>query len=141
MSDNYVETLEEIVKNIEQFNRDLKKSDSKLRGLLSMFRHWYCINKNGKKMFAPNKFIIFKDQNENKYRKNLWNLYGNRSLPILSKYFEKTNDKTLLDGLIEFLGEYGKKVNRLTKTLNDPKGGIYVLKKDYEQRLDKLCGH
>lgn len=116
-----VENLDDIKKNIIQFNSDLK-TNKELVGTLSQFRHWYYIDGVG---FGPSKYIGYKNQNVEKYMKFKQiddGMDGRETEPHLKKLglFVETKDEKIKIDLRNFLLLHGKKPNKRSR--------IYVLK-------------
>ncbi|MEM5803238.1 MAG: hypothetical protein QW350_00690 [Candidatus Aenigmatarchaeota archaeon] len=116
-----VENLDDIKKNIIQFNSDLK-TNKELVETLSQFSHWYYIDGVG---FGPSKYIGYKNQNVEKYMKFKQiddGMDGRETEPHLKKLglFVETKDEKIKIDLRNFLLLHGKKPNKRSR--------IYVLK-------------
>ena len=122
MEIEFVTDLEEIKRNIKQFNDELNdiKVNKNLIKTLSQFRHWYFIKSVG---FGPSKYIGYKNQNSEKYTKHRqMDLDGRDTQEVLKKMklFEEAEDPALFIKLENFLSDYNKKPNKRTR--------IYVLR-------------
>lgn len=120
----YVKNLEEIENNILQFNLAIKESERLRYWSLSSFRKWYYSKELN--MFAPAKFIGYKKMTLNRYLQYKKNNTGAVHGSILSKWFIKSDDKTLKDKLFNEMGIYGT-------VRKDAE--VFVLKKQEEKDL------
>lgn len=106
-----VNSLQEVVKNIEQFNKDLI-AETNVVTQLTQFKHWYyipCIDS-----FGPSKYIGYKDMNTIRYARGR-NKTGVDTEKILKEWFiklpkESRKSQELMIKLSELLELYGKKV-------------------------------
>ncbi|GEM_PF-62379 len=112
-----VESYEEALKNATTFNDALSSSEI-LRSRLNNFRHWYYFDEID--MFAPSKFIGYKDMNARTYEafsvSNQNKLSGLESEKALRKIFvEATGEEKdkLFEELSALLSRYGKSINAM----------------------------
>jgi hypothetical protein len=110
-----VESYEEALKNATTFNDALSSSDF-IRSRLNFFRHWYYFDEID--MFAPSKFIGYKDMNAKTYEAFIVsdpnNLDGRDTERVLIKYFDEATGEEkdkLVEKLSAFLSQYGKSIN------------------------------
>ena len=83
-----VEDLKEIKENMIQFNKDIKENEELRRRFISHFRQWYYIKELD--MFAPSKYIGYKNMNALKYNnKDGTGADGRKTESILGKLLEK----------------------------------------------------
>jgi hypothetical protein len=102
-----VEELDEVKKNMVQFNNDIKENEELRRRFLSHFRQWYYIREID--MFAPSKFIGYKNMNANRYNnKDGAGADGRKTEVELRQWFVKKEVPSLHKELQERFGEYGK---------------------------------
>ena len=102
-----VENLEEVKLNIIQFNIDLKTNEEMRKRFLPYFTQWYYIYEID--MFAPSKFIGYKEMDGDKYNnKDGTGADGRKTEAILKKWFIKKNVPDLLNELNERIGRFGK---------------------------------
>ncbi|GGI12583.1 HNH endonuclease [Gottfriedia solisilvae] len=102
-----VEEIDEIKKNITQFNQDIVSNDN-LRKKLAQFAQWYYIEQLD--MFAPSKYIGYKDMTAEVYLESDFLEYadGRSTEHKLDKWFVKKDIPSLLDKLRRTLGLYGR---------------------------------
>jgi len=113
-----IESYEEALKNASSFNDALASSDV-LISRLSNFRHWYYFDEID--MFAPSKFIGYKDMNARTYEafsvSNQNKLNGLESEKALRKIFVEasgTAKDRLIERLSALLSQYGKSLNAMS---------------------------
>ncbi|MCL9637515.1 HNH endonuclease [Bacillus zanthoxyli] len=118
-----VENLDEVKENVVQFNKDLKHNEEIRRRFFSRFRQWYYIKELD--MFAPSKYIGYKNMNALKYNnKDGTGADGRKTEAVLRKWFEKKDAPKLLEELRDRMDIYGKvKIN----------SEIHILKEEIEQ--------
>ncbi|WP_223553217.1 HNH endonuclease [Lysinibacillus sphaericus] len=118
-----VEDLKEIKQNMIQFNKDIKENEEMRRRFFSHFRQWYYIKELD--MFAPSKYIGYKNMNALKYNnKDGTGADGRKTEAVLGKWFEKKDIPELLEELQEKMNGYGRvKIN----------SEIHILKEEIEQ--------
>jgi len=112
-----IESYEEALKNAIAFNDALASSDV-LRSRLSNFRHWYYFDEID--MFAPSKFIGYKDMNARTYEafsvSNQNKLSGLESEEALRRIFVEASGSAkdrLIEKLSALLSRYGKSMNAM----------------------------
>ncbi len=118
-----VESTVEVIENAEEF-RCVINGGSIAFDRFSQFFHWYYFPES--KIFAPSKFIGYKNTNLNNYSGKGT---GTETQAVLSKWFRKLDENTdeyeaLLQELNGFSESVGKKLS--AKVFNG-KGGIYLL--------------
>ena len=128
--DELIASLEEVVENVIQFNKDLE-NQTDIVTQLSMFRHWYYIPSIN--AFGPSKYIGYKNMNVEKYDR------GKRKTGVdtekeLKKWFvklsvESMKSQELMDELHKLLEKQDKKVRR--------NANIHVLKNGIKHSFDK----
>jgi predicted HNH restriction endonuclease len=102
-----VESLEEVKKNIIQFNHEIEENEEMRKRFLSHYKQWYYIKELD--MFAPSKFIGYKDMNADKYiNKDGTGADGRKTELALRNWFVKKDVPKLLDELQERMSSYGK---------------------------------
>lgn len=117
-----IDSVEDVILNIKTFNKDLDNSEE-LISKLRFFQHWYYSEELD--LFGPSKFIGYKGNTSEEYRKgtNRQSGYmsGTVTQPILSKLFDGIDsiDSNKADKLYVklevFLGYYDKKPNKRAK--------------------------
>lgn len=117
-----IDSVEDVILNIKVFNKDLDLSEY-LISKLSYFRHWYYVEELD--LFGPSKFIGYKGNTSEEYRKGTNYESGYMSGIItqqrLTKLFDNidTIDSDRSDELHQkleyFLGCYDKKPNKSAK--------------------------
>jgi HNH endonuclease len=101
-----VESLEEVKKNIIQFNHDIEENEEMRKRFLSHYKQWYYIKELD--MFAPSKFIGYKDMNADKYNnKDGTGADGRKTELALRNWFVKKESPELLIELQERMSRYG----------------------------------
>jgi len=100
------------LKNAITFNDTLSSSDF-LRSKLNYFRHWYYFDEID--MFAPSKFIGYKNMNARTYEAFIVsdpkNLDGRDKERVLIRFFDEATGEEkddLVEKLSAFLSQYGK---------------------------------
>ncbi|MGG3916004.1 hypothetical protein [Rossellomorea vietnamensis] len=106
-----VTSLQEVIYNIEQFNKDLME-ETDILTQLTQFKHWYHMPANNS--FGPSKYIGYKDMNTTKYARGE-NKTGVDTEKILKQWFiklpsESKKSQVLMEELSELLGLYGKRI-------------------------------
>jgi 5-methylcytosine-specific restriction endonuclease McrA len=102
-----VESLEEVKKNVIQFNHDVEANEEMRKRFLSHFKQWYYIKEID--MFAPSKFIGYKEMNGDRYNnKDGTGADGRKTELALKNWFTKKDVPELLTELQERMGSYGK---------------------------------
>ena len=103
------------MKNAATFNDALSSSDF-ISSRLNFFRHWYYFDEID--MFAPSKFIGYKNMNAKTYEAFIVsdpnNLDGRDTEKVLIKYFDEASGEEkdkLVEKLSAFLSQYGKSIN------------------------------
>ncbi|MGE7662658.1 HNH endonuclease [Peribacillus sp. NPDC097197] len=101
-----VEDVTEVKDNIRQFNNDISSDDELRRRFLSRYRQWYYIAELD--MFAPSKFIGYKNMNAYRYNNKDGNgADGRVTEAVLKQWFEKVEIPELLDKLHYRMRRYG----------------------------------
>lgn len=118
-----IEDLIEVKQNMIQFNKDIKENEELRRRFFSHFRQWYYIKELD--MFAPSKYIGYKNMNVLKYNnKDGTGADGRKTEAVLRNWFEKKDIPELLEELQERMNGYGKvKIN----------SEIHILKEEIKQ--------
>jgi hypothetical protein len=124
METKLVTFIDEVIKNIEQFNRDLKE-ELDVVSQLTMFKHWYYIP--GLNMYGPSKYIGYKSMNTSRYNRGRGKT-GVETEKILKNWFmqipnESESDERLRNQLVALLDIYGKKL-RSNAVIHIPKGNV-----------------
>lgn len=102
-----VDQLDEVKRNMIQFNNDLKENEEMRRRFFSHFRQWCYIREID--MFAPSKFIGYKDMNASRYNnKNGAGADVKKTEVVLRKWFVKKEIPSLFEKLQERIGLYGR---------------------------------
>ncbi|MEI2444027.1 HNH endonuclease [Priestia megaterium] len=102
-----IDQLDEVKRNMIQFNNDLKENEEMRRRFFSHFRQWYYIREID--MFAPSKFIGYKNMNASRYNnKNGAGADGRKTEVVLRKWFVKKEIPSLFEKLQESIGLYGR---------------------------------
>lgn len=102
-----VESLDEVKKNIIQFNHDVETNHEMRKRFLSHFKQWYYIREID--MFAPSKFIGYKEMNGDRYNnKDGTGADGRNTELALKNWFAKKDVPDLLTELQERMSSYGK---------------------------------
>jgi hypothetical protein len=102
-----IESLDEVKRNIIQFNRDVKENEEMRRRFLSHFRQWYYIKELD--MFAPSKYIGYKNMGANRYNnKDVAGTDGRKTEVELRKWFVKKEIPVLFKELQKRMSDYGK---------------------------------
>lgn len=109
-----VKEINQVLKNIEQFNLDLK-SNPLISRKLSQFKHWYY--SPTLKMFGPSKYIGYKDMNSTKYIICLdyTDFDGRVTEMALKKWITTSNEEEatkITTELLKLLSHYDKKPNK-----------------------------
>lgn len=104
-------SLEEIVRNVEQFNRDLLE-ETDIVTQLTQFKHWYYIPSVN--AFGPSKYIGYKEMNTTRYARGKGKT-GVDTEKILKQWFVKLSKESkqsqeLMEELANLLDKYNKKV-------------------------------
>ncbi|WP_139904818.1 hypothetical protein [Clostridium thermarum] len=109
---NLVDSLDDVLKNIEVFNKEITQSDE-LVGKLRNFRHWYYSRTLD--MFAPSKFIGYKNNTAADYAIGTSRAYGymdgRDTEPILNNWSivaEGLDLEELKDKLLPLFEKYNK---------------------------------
>ncbi|MGG1400182.1 hypothetical protein ABE288_20520 [Bacillus salipaludis] len=135
-----VEDLNEVKQNIIQFNNDIKVNQELRKRFFSHFRQWYYIKELD--MFAPSKFIGYKNMNAQKYNnKDGTGADGRKTEAVLKQWFEKKDLPELLDLLQESMYSYGKvKTNSEVHILKNEISQIEILtsKKDNNEVIPAI---
>lgn len=101
-----VESLDEIKKNIIQFNHDIEVNEEMRKRFLAHYKQWYYIKELD--MFAPSKFIGYKDMDADKYNnKDGTGADGRKTELALRNWFVKKEVPELLIELQERMSRYG----------------------------------
>lgn len=123
-----IESINEAVRNAEEFNRI--EADSGLEALrrFSHFYHWYYFSHLS--IFAPSKFIGYKGSSIDNY---IGGGTGSATQRALSKWFTKVNPSSrqydlLKRKLIAYAKSLGKQIGRRTF---DGSGAIYILSDEF----------
>ncbi|MFS0596653.1 HNH endonuclease [Peribacillus frigoritolerans] len=102
-----VEDIDEVKKNMIQFNNDIKENEEMRRRFLSHFRQWYYIREID--TFAPSKFIGYKKMNATRYNnKDGTGADGRKTEVELRRWFVKKEVPLLHRELQGRFGEYGR---------------------------------
>jgi hypothetical protein len=114
--DELVVSLEDIVQNIKQFNRDLE-DNTDIVTQLTQFIHWYYIPNLD--AFGPSKYIGYKNMNTSKYGRGQRKT-GVDTEKILKEWFiklpvESVKSQDLMNKLSGLLELHGKKVKSNAK--------------------------
>lgn len=133
-----VENLYEVKRNIAQFNEDLVENEELRKKFFSHFKQWYYIAELD--MFAPSKYIGYKDMNGFKYNYKDPRMDGRKTEAVLKRWFLKKDIPELLEELSTRFSIYGKikkgsqihilkdEINRIHETtITGKKGEIKVL--------------
>lgn len=83
-----VTSVNEVLENIIQFNKDLKQ-ETDIISQLSQFRHWYYIPQLD--LFGPSKYIGYCKMNTEKYNRGS-NKTGVDTEKVLKQWFIKLNN-------------------------------------------------
>ncbi|WP_050613799.1 hypothetical protein [Bacillus testis] len=115
-------SLEDVKKNIIQFNRDLEENTD-IISQLTQFIHWYYIPTID--AFGPSKYIGYKNMDTEKYARGE-NKTGVDTEKIMKEWFvklspESSKSQELMSKLESQFDLYGKKVKRNAR--------IHILKK------------
>lgn len=103
-----VTEIEQVIRNICQFNEDLTKQDE-LRRQLKQFQQWYYVLESD--LFAPSKFIGYQDMKGHLYTDKvaIIGLDGRETVKILKEYFVSIDNENLRKHLQNsFQGELRK---------------------------------
>lgn len=102
-----VDNLEQVKRNVVQFNHDIKENEELRKRFLSRYRQWYYIAELN--MFAPSKYIGYKEMNAQKYNnKDDTGADGRKTEAVLRKWFIKKDKPELLEELRNRMLVYGK---------------------------------
>jgi predicted HNH restriction endonuclease len=102
-----VENLDEVKRNIIQFNNDVKENEQIRKRFLSHYKQWYYIKELD--MFAPSKFIGYKNMNADIYNnKSVNGADGRKTELALRNWFVKKEVPDLLIELQQRMNQYGK---------------------------------
>jgi len=124
----FVESINEASLNAQAFSGVGEAPDSIANRNFNRFFHWYYFSNLG--LFAPSKFIGYKNTNLDNYRSEGT---GTDTQRVLSQWFTKVDVGTekydqLKDMLEEFAASLGKTISKKTF---EGTGGIYLLSEEY----------
>ncbi len=119
-----VQTLDQVLDNARAFQDVVKQPDSKAAHQLDHFFHWYFLP--AEKIFAPAKFIGYKDSNVSGYRSHGRHVHDAQE--VLSQWFERVEPTHhqyagLQEQLNAFLAQFGA---HLHEHESEATGGIYT---------------
>jgi len=119
-----VTSLEEVIENIKQFNKDLD-NESDIVTQLSQFTHWYYIPSLN--LFGPSKYIGYKNMTTTKYDRGRGKNGGDTERVLKEWFISQPKDsnkaQALRDELAILLASYDKKV-RSNARIHVLEGGI-----------------
>jgi hypothetical protein len=122
-----VSSYDEILVNAKNFQNVWEHPDSAAYGSISFFSDWYYLEEEGG-IFAPNKFIGYKDTKIENYHLIRKKGHGSNTKKVLDEFFEKSNGERrddLYDKLVKLVR---KKSNKELSRKIETKGGIYIKK-------------
>jgi len=124
-----VKNLNDIIDNFNQFKKIFDNRNNKVFKRLTQFSCWYYFPDEDENVFAPNKFLRYKNTTLENYKGKG---SGKSSDPTLTKYFkmveEDSNEyKSLFFKLEEFVQKIGKKLNASIE-IYIPKNDIHMYK-------------
>ena len=143
-----VNKLAEVIENIRRYQTELDKGSDSARELVKRMAtapQWYAVKLDGRWLFAPSKFIGYRDNNAEDYIQNArkgWS--GGETEKRLKRWFDKVDlpdvDAELRPALRGFHEEQKRSLNKGAK--------IHVLKETYanavpvdgEERRDRNSG-
>ena len=143
-----VNELAEVIENIRRYQTELDKGSDSARELVKRMAtapQWYAVKLDGRWLFAPSKFIGYRDNNAEDYIQNArkgWS--GGETEKRLKRWFDKVDlpdvDAELRPALRGFHEEQKRSLNKGAK--------IHVLKETYandapvdgEERRDRNSG-
>lgn len=106
--------VDEIKENMKRFERAFKEGKSEITDKLSQFKRWYYNEKLD--IFAPSKFIGYKDMTPETYDSIYKNIDGRETEKILKDLSNEVKDESkrekLLRELDARLSEFDKKINK-----------------------------
>lgn len=109
-----IDDIDEVKDNMIRFKNSFEKGHNEITSKLSNFRKWYYYKKEN--IFAPSKFIGYKEMNANKYQQLSTKVMDGRNteeiLKKLSNDVSEVEEDKLLQKLQSWLDEYDKKVNK-----------------------------
>ena len=111
----FIRSRDEAIKNIITFNKELP-SNPEVQGRLSSVKKWYYSEELD--MFAPSKFIGYKNNNMDLYLENSSKgkgsdrMDGRKTEVILEQFSDKVDCFHLRDKLEQYLRRYNKTPNR-----------------------------
>jgi hypothetical protein len=88
MSRELVESRDEVLENVQAFNRGLKENEG-LRNQLPYFRAWYYMPEID--MVGPSKFVGYKGMTVSEYTESYEQLDGRDTEPVLWKLFDEVD--------------------------------------------------
>ncbi len=132
---NLVEHIQQVEKNLEQYNLELKNGEMTLSP--KRVEQWYYIHDSN--LFGPSRYIGYTDITIEKYMDADY-LHGGETTQRLKKWFDKCEDDILFEKiaekLVEYLSDFDKDIRRNSNgepsiKLNLLKTEIPSLKKMY----------
>jgi len=108
---DFVETIDEVIRNVKQFNKDLENGED-ISKQLSQFKHWYYIPEID--LFGPSKFIGYKSMKASSYNKR-FNKDGRDTEKILKRWFIKLSSETVQKK--ELTSKLNALINRFDKKM------------------------
>lgn len=116
-----VTKCDQAVENILRFQDELlsNKKQNALVDTLSHFRAWYAIQRNGKWIFGPSKFIGYVNFDAHAYGEHNRQIDGRVTEVTLRPWFQEVShgelSEELQEQLVEFLAAFGKQPNSLAR--------------------------
>ncbi|WP_243526697.1 hypothetical protein [Bacillus pseudomycoides] len=105
MKYSLVKNLDEVKRNIIRFNLDIQEDEQIRKGFFPYFLQWYYVKELD--MFAPSKYIGYKNMNAHKYKNKGSQMDGRETERVLKEWFIKEDIPELLVELKVRYGDYG----------------------------------
>jgi len=137
-----VESLDDIIKNFLEFDKIHENHNNLAYERFKSFKHWYYLQKDKKGIFAPSKFIGYKETTLENYNPKSGDgekggRDGRGSEKILSKYFidvkKETPDYDLLNKKLEI---FASDIGRELRGCRDGSDGYVIHKLKDEKKVD-----